>query len=224
MNPVRSKIFNQSADSQSANRTSNGMKTIAVDVDDVLALAAKDFIAFTNARWGTTLTVDDFDEHWAKVWQVDHAEELKRKDEYISSGTIKNYDHFPDAVEVLNKLKKNYKLVVLTSRIKILNKDTRDWIDKYFTDIFSEIHFSGIWDDPNKLSSEKIHYTKAEVFNKICADYLIDDQLKHCIAVAEAGMPALLFGDYKWNQIEGPLPKNITRAKDWLEVLTYFDE
>lgn len=198
------------------------MKTIAVDIDDVLALSAKDFIAFTNQRWGTNLTIDDFDEHWAKVWQVDHEEELKRKDEFLSSGIIKNYDHFPEAIEVLKALKKNYKLVVLTSRVKALNQDTQNWINKNFKGLFSEIHLSGIWDDPNQLSIEKIHYTKAEVFRKIGADYLIDDQLKHCIGVSKAGMPALLFGDYAWNQTESKLPKNITRVKDWYEVLEYF--
>lgn len=199
------------------------MKTIAVDVDDVLAIAAKDFIAFTNQRWGTSLTINDFDEHWAKVWQVDHEEEQIRKQEYINSGIIKNYDHFPEAVEVLNFLKRKYNLVVLTSRVAALNRDTMGWIDKNFKGIFSEIHLSGIWDDPHKRSIEKVHYTKAEVFNKIGADYLIDDQLKHCIGVAEAGMPALLFGDYAWNQTESELPKNITRVKNWHEVLVYFD-
>lgn len=199
------------------------MKTIAVDIDDVLALSAKDFIAFTNQRWGTSLAVDDFDEHWAKVWQVDHEEEQIRKKEFFASGIVKNYDHFPEALEVLKKLKKNYELVILTSRIKLLSQDTRDWIDRNYGNIFSEIHFSGIWDDPNKLSIEKVKYTKAEVFHEIGADYLIDDQLKHCEAVAEARIPVLLFGDYKWNQTTKKLPATITRVKNWQEVLEYFD-
>ena len=40
---------------------------IAVDVDDVLAENAAGVVAFSNQRWGRNLTVDDYDEHWAKM-------------------------------------------------------------------------------------------------------------------------------------------------------------
>ena len=38
--------------------------------------------------------------------------------------------------------------------------------------------------------------TKGMLAKEIKADYLIDDQLKHCSAAAELGIPALLFGVY----------------------------
>lgn len=46
--------------------------TIAVDIDDVLADNAAGFVTFSNERWGTNLTPDDYGEHWVKVWQVDN--------------------------------------------------------------------------------------------------------------------------------------------------------
>lgn len=199
------------------------MKTIAVDIDDVLAANAEAFVAYTNKKWGTNLTIDDYDEHWAKVWQVEHDEERKRVNEIYASGIFKKYRHFPEALPVLNELAQRYKLVVLTSRQKSLAGDTIDWVQKYFKNVFSEIHFSGIWDDWNKKSSEMIHHTKAEIAGQIGADYLIDDQLKHCGAAAGAGIKTILFGDYKWNQTKESLPKNMTRAKDWPEVLKYFN-
>ncbi len=195
--------------------------TIAVDIDDVLAANAEAFIGFSNKRWGTNLTVEDYDEHWAKVWQVEHEEERKRAFAYFESGTIKNYKHFSEALPVLKELAKRYKLVILTSRERTLNEDTKKWMDKYFRDVFSEIHFSGIWDDWGKHSQEKIKYTKSEVAAQIGADYLIDDQVKHCLAAAEAGIEALLFGDYTWNRLN-KLPPRVTRIKDWQEILNYF--
>src|SRR5688572_8309308 len=131
------------------------MKTIAVDIDDVLAANAEAFIAFTNKRWGTNLTVNDYDEHWAKVWQVEYAEEKKRIMDFFNARLFKDYRPFLEAVPVLKQLSQNYHLVLLTSRNRLLSADTKDWINRYFKGIFGEIHFSGIWDDMEKHSREK---------------------------------------------------------------------
>lgn len=198
-------------------------QTIAIDIDDVLAANAKGFVEFSNKRWGTNLTVEDYDEHWGKLWKIEHDELVKRQIVVHNSKIAKNYEHFPQAKPVLKELAKKYKLVVVTARRKMLSKDTNDWIEKYFEGLFKEIHYAGIWDDLEKPVEYKINLTKAEVCRQISADYLIDDQPKHCIAAAEAGITALLFGDYSWNRHHKTAP-GIIRAKDWSEVLDYFDE
>jgi len=196
--------------------------TIAVDIDDVLAANAEAFIDFTNKRWGTNLTVDDYTEHWIEIWQVDHEEEIRRINEVHSAMIFKDYRHFPEAKPVLKALSKNYNLVVLTSRQKVISKDTLDWVERYYKGIFSDVHFAGIWDGMNKDSHVRIKHTKGRVVREIGADYLIDDQVKHCLAAAEAGIEALLFGNYTWNQLKS-LPKGVTRVNDWQAVLEYFD-
>ena len=55
------------------------------------------------------------------------------------------------------------------------------------------------------------------MIEKIGADVLIDDQLKHCLAVVETGRRALLFGDYNWNR-QTVLPAGVERVVDWVEV------
>ena len=47
-------------------------KVIAVDIDDVLAESARNLVEYSNKSWGTNITVDDYDEDWAKLWQVDY--------------------------------------------------------------------------------------------------------------------------------------------------------
>ena len=74
---------------------------IAVDVDDVLAENAAGIVAFSNQRWGTNLTVDDYDEHWAKMWQVDNAEVERRTAEIVSTSLSAGYGHIGGALEVL---------------------------------------------------------------------------------------------------------------------------
>ncbi len=195
-------------------------KTIAVDIDDVLAANAPAFIAYSNKKWGTNLTIEDYDEHWVPVWKVDQKEAERRATEYHGSGVFSTFKHFPEAKPVLQRLAKHYRLVITTSRRSELEKETLDWMDRYFGNIFEEIHFAGMWDEINE---ESHRMTKAELCKRIGADYLIDDQPKHCFAVAKTGIQTLLFGTYPWSRDIGELPPKVLRVKDWQEVEKYFD-
>lgn len=195
------------------------MKTIAVDIDDVLAANAASFVAFSNERWGTNLTVDDYDEHWSRMWDVSLAETERRSSEFHDSGVIGRYEHFDAAMPVLDILSQQYNLVIITARRKSVADETKRWIADKFPAIFSEVHFAGIWDNHTHQSHIQ---TKAELCVALGADYLIDDQLKHCIGAAEKGIQALLFGDYSWNQAE-QLPAAIVRCHDWGAVKEYFE-
>lgn len=66
---------------------------IAIDIDDVLAENAIGFVAFSNERWGTRLSVDDYSEHWSEMWRVDSEEAERRAHAFHDSGIIKGYAH-----------------------------------------------------------------------------------------------------------------------------------
>ena len=189
---------------------------IAVDVDDVLAENAAGIVAFSNQRWGTNLTVDDYDEHWAKMWQVDNAEVERRTAEIVSTSLSAGYGHIGGALEVLERLAQHHHLMIATSRCLQVKGDTIAWIDEHFPGIFAStaVYFSGIWDE---LTNDSHRATKAELMTQINADVLIDDQLKHCQAVAAHGRNALLFGDYAWNQA-ATLPAGVVRCTNWYDV------
>ena len=189
---------------------------IAVDVDDVLAENAAGIVAFSNQRWGTNLTVDDYDEHWAKMWQVDNAEVERRTAEIVSTSLSAGYGHIGGALEVLERLAQHHHLMIATSRCLQVKGDTIAWIDEHFPGIFAStaVYFSGIWDE---LTNDSHRATKAELMTQINAGVLIDDQLKHCQAVAAHGRNALLFGDYAWNQA-ATLPAGVVRCANWYEV------
>ena len=189
---------------------------IAVDVDDVLAENAAGIVAFSNQRWGTNLTVDDYDEHWAKMWQVDNAEVERRTAEIVSTSLSAGYGHIGGALEVLERLAQHHHLMIATSRCLQVKGDTIAWIDEHFPGIFAStaVYFSGIW---HELTNDSHRATKAELMTQINADVLIDDQLKHCQAVAAHGRNALLFGDYAWNQA-AVLPAGVVRCTNWYDV------
>jgi uncharacterized HAD superfamily protein len=192
---------------------------IAVDIDDVLGLSADEFIKYTNKKWGTNLSIEDYDEHWGKVWKIDNQQEAERRShEYIqyANPLVKKN---PDALKILSQLSKNHKLVIATSRRLQYQNETRDWLQTHFGNLFGEIHYAKIWDEVTK---ERIAATKTEILSQIGADYLIDDQPKHCIGAAKVGIKAILFGDYAWNR-DIKLQPNMVRAKNWQKVLEYFE-
>ncbi len=195
---------------------------IAVDIDEVLAAFAESFADFSNKKWETNLKPENWTEHWAQIWKVDFEETSKRAEIIYKSNVFTRAEHLPTAKEVLRALSKKYKLVIVTSRHRAVSKDTIDWVETHFSNLFKEIHFSGIYDDIEKHPLDRLKATKAEVCKQIGADYLIDDTPKHCIAAAEAGITSLLFGDYKWNR-DVRLRSRIVRAKNWAEVLEYFN-
>jgi len=198
----------------------NQKPIIAVDIDDVLAANAQSFVTFSNQRWGTRLTIDDYDEHWGQMWQVDHDEAERRAQEYFASGTMGRYELFSESLPVLKWLSQRYSLVIVTSRRALLTKETDAWVRQYLKGIFDKVVYAGMWDKPTIHSHKQ---TKAEALKEIGADYLIDDQLKHCEAAAAAGIQALLFGDYKWNH-KDKLSDGIVRVKDWVAVKEYFQK
>ncbi|HKU19235.1 MAG TPA: hypothetical protein VJP80_08315 [Candidatus Saccharimonadales bacterium] len=196
-------------------------QTIAVDIDDVLARSAEGFAAFSNQQWGGTMTADQYTEEWAVAWGVDLDEALRRAEEIHELDVFGRYAYFEEAVPVLRGLKKKFNLVAATSRRAIIRSGTDAWLQRHFPDIFRAVHYAGMWDS-NKDVAHKLKQTKAELCKEIGADYLIDDQLKHCLAVADAGVTSLLFGDYSWNR-QSILPKNVIRVHTWQQVKEYFD-
>ncbi len=192
---------------------------IAIDIDDVLADYALGFIEFSNTQWGTHLTIDDYDEHWANVWKVDMDEVRRRADLIHESGFVKDLTHRSDARLVLERLSLQFDLAVVTSR-RVQNKaDTLAWLQLNYPMLSTEnVTFSGFFDT---ISDTSIHQTKGSIISSIGASYMIDDQPKHCLSAAECGVEALLFGNYRWNQL-ADLPDRVTRVQDWEEVERYF--
>lgn len=193
---------------------------IAIDIDDVLADYAAGFVAFSNQRWGTNLTIDDYDEHWGNVWKVDLEEIQRRAATIHDERLVRTLTHRSEAVPVLEHLSQSFDLIVVTSR-RIQNKDdTLAWLRLHYPMISLEtVTFSGFFDT---IREGSIHQTKGDIISSLGAQYMIDDQLKHCLSAAKYEVDALLFGDYAWNQMAS-LPPGVTRVHDWAKVKEYFD-
>lgn len=193
--------------------------TIAVDIDDVLVDEAEFVIAYSNQTWGHALTLDDYTEHWGELWQVGPGEVERRADALHEPGIKSAYRLIQDAHDTLIALKKQYRLVILTSRRAKVKQETLDWLETNFADVFSEIRFTGFYDT---RSADRHTFTKGDILVEMGVSYLIDDQLKHCLGAAERGLEVILFGTRSLPQ-GVTLPSNIAQCPDWKSVKAYFN-
>lgn len=194
-------------------------KLIAVDLDDVLAPSAQQYVEYTNHKWGTNLTLEEYNENLTTMWGMDHKQVLDHVEELFGGGFLKRFPKDDAAKPVLDRLKNKYRLVITTSRIRMVYQDTLDWLDEHHPGVFDEIYMAGLYDDGRHDSHIG---TKGDLYQSIGADYVIDDQPKHCRSAAAAGIPALLYGVYPWNR-KKEKSNLITRVRDWDEVAEYFD-
>lgn len=193
---------------------------IAIDVDDVLADSAEAFVRFSNERWGTNLTVDDYQDHWGNMWQLDHDATEARAQVWRTAGIIRQYGHKPDSADVLRRLSQDYRLIVTTARPDIMQADTLAWLDEHYKGIFEDVHFAAFFGKDDHLAYFK---TKGDLYRQVGANFVIDDQLKHSQSAAEIGLGAIVFGDYAWNRTD-QLPAGVVRCIDWAAVQEYFDQ
>jgi uncharacterized HAD superfamily protein len=194
--------------------------TIAVDIDDVIADQIESVRMFHNKHYGTRHKKADYQitapywGYWESVWEVGRGEGAQRVAHYERSDALTTQKTVKGALEAMKKLKKNFNLVVVTSRSNQNAPKTLSWLAAHFPDVFDDVRFTSMWGD-------KASIVKAKLCKQIGAGYLVDDNLQHCKLAAEEGIQPLLFGDYGWNS--GPTPKEVIRVKNWQEVLEYFD-
>jgi uncharacterized HAD superfamily protein len=188
--------------------------TIAVDLDDVLALHAAAFVRFSNENYGTELTPEEYDDMWTNLWGDMTWDEIEaRAAVFHTPENTLAYAKIDEASPVLARLRERFRLVIVTARPKHLMQVTHQWLAEHHTDVFEEVHFVPLWLPNNTV-------TKADICKQIGAEYLIDDTVRHCNIAAESGITALLFGNYRWNR--NGIDPRVQQVHNWGEVEAYF--
>lgn len=195
-------------------------KTIAVDVDDVLGGENDAVREFMNAKYGFSHSTEDYLQegpywgYWESVWGVGPEKGAEMYEEYVKAGVKATHRPVTGSIEAINRLKQDYKLVIVTMRGDRHVEHTHKWLETHFPSTFERVEFLPLWGDKNEI-------TKAQIATEIGAAYLIDDSVEHCTLADEAGIQAVLFGDYGWNRAF-KATGSIHRAKDWQAVLEFF--
>lgn len=195
---------------------------IAVDIDDVIADTTEALRLVANKIPGVDLTRDHYleeGEYWGyyeSVWarnKVGHLVSFDKlhDDMAANQSHVKLIDGARLALELLSE---KYKIILITSREVEWVDATKAWVKQHVGDITKKVVFV------HHITGDR--RAKGDACREIGAKWLIDDNYEHCQSAQAAGVSPILFGNYGWNstlEVDASTP----RAKNWGEVLEYFD-
>lgn len=191
-------------------------KVVAIDIDDTLLEHFRVLMDWYNSRYGTHLTLTDYHSDDVSAWGVRRGEDaIRRVHQFFDSPEHIAAEPFPDAQRALAEIARNHDLVIVTARDTIQEEFTHTWLERHFSGLYREVHFTATYSLEGKSRS------KLDVCQKIGVDYIIDDKLDTCMEMHQAGITAILFGNYPWNQTN-LLPEGMMRCGNWDEVRKYF--
>lgn len=190
------------------------MVTIGVDIDDVIADFIPTLVLFHNDLYGSNLTKNHFVSYdfW-KVWGGTKEEAVFKVNEMLTNPTyFRKIPPLDNSIPSLRKLKDEGAILhAITGRRNSALNSTMEWINTYFPDFFTSIHFT------NSYCLEG----KSEKKSKICKDLgvtvIIEDHITHALDCAENDIRVLLF-DCPWNK-NTPVHEKIERVFSWNEVI-----
>ena len=187
---------------------------LAVDVDEVLYPLVQLFVEYHNNNHDTDAVFEQFYSYsFEKSLGLPKDKFIERIASFAEQGNFASKDPIEGTKIAIAELSKHYDLQIVTSRWESWQQHTITWLQSHFPDTFSEVHFAN--SIPWQRGEE---YSKLAICKRIGAQYFIDDSLENATDVAAGGIKSFLFGDYPWNQT-AKLPENVSRVKDWNEVL-----
>lgn len=191
--------------------------TIAVDIDEVLFPHAPTLLDYHNDEHGTSFTIDQMTAYRLQQLTEDSEEVTFAKIKaYLDTHHYSKGQPIQGSIDAIKKMRKMYRLVIITSRNDFYRGYTEEFIEEHFDSVFDEIHYT------HNLKAPGVTMPKSEICKSVNAIALVDDHLHNVLECAEAGIQGILFGNYPWNQAD-ELPEGVRRVKDWQEVLEYFD-
>lgn len=186
-------------------------KKVGLDFDDVLFDFNAGLMAFHNAIYGTSYTLQDVTQwDFKELWQCAPEEALRRMQEFVTSPYHNTTTPIEGATEAVKVLRVNYDTPVITARDKKLDIQTRHVADTHFPNCLSEIHY--LHDNEQNVLG-----TKGEVCTRLGVSIMVEDSLGNAETLSDSGIPTLLF-DRTWNQTKH-LPKGVTRVYGWTHAL-----
>lgn len=187
---------------------------IIFDMDEVLTDLITSVNNYYNRLHGTHFTRADYTTcNWWEVWNCTYEEADRICHDFITGPEGEKIAPFPGSVEGIRKLRKDYQLVVATSRKFEYEDLTRTWLAKtYGSGTFHEVYLL------NQYGEEQEPLKKSAIAQTVGARLAVDDQVRHVFDYAAVGVPCLVL-DSPWN-VDEILPPLAKRVFSWDDLLT----
>lgn len=147
------------------------MKSICIDMDEVLADTLAEHLGRYNRDHGEAITKEDLGGKW--LWEVVAADRQERLDEYLrSEDFFENLSVIEDSQRVVRELVKNYEVYIATAAMAFPNSlgPKFRWLRRHFP-----------WLQPTQF----VFCGNKGILN---SDFLIDDQPQHFRRFAGEGI------------------------------------
>lgn len=187
---------------------------IAVDCDDVLVRTTPYFVDAYNRIYGTNVTLANAHYDDEVIWRADRTTLEGRFAELMKTKEYEALRPSEAEAEVLMELAVHHELHVITARREHERALTQLMVDTYLPNVFTSLELVGY------------SGSKGRVCERINAEVLIDDNLRHLEDALKYGLPsqgAILFGDYPWNAEPVSLAE-LKRCASWMDVRKEIDE
>lgn len=115
----------------------------------------------------------------------------------------------------INEFKnKWYTLKIVTWRPDDVEDYTKEWVNKYFKDIFDSIHFANHF---NYSLDEKKKRLKSEICNELWISIMIEDNFDYALELAQNWIYTYLL-EKPWNKHINIDHPNIKKVKSWKDI------
>lgn len=174
---------------------------IGIDIDNVIANTYQDLYPFFNKFMGRDVRSED-------VVAIMRKERWRMLQYFVKAWRNKimtTVSVAEGAAETIKSWYKEHHINLVTSRYKLFNRQTKEWLKKY------------------QIPYHELHHTKEGTKYKKApgCDIFIEDNLKECEILANHCQKVLLF-NYPWNR--KPINKeNIVRVNNWSEIKNFFN-
>ena len=184
---------------------------LVLDCDDVLAQWVKSLYLWYNKTYGTSFQYTNYTIYPAfrEIWGVTQAEAVERVNRFAEEGHLIYLDVVDGAFDALTVLVECYELHVVTARSDFLDQVTREYIERHFQGLITDVHFAN--------HNEAHRREKHDICNELNAVAIVDDSPENILGCAAVVENAILFRA-PWN-INMQLPSNGYRVTSWAEIV-----
>jgi len=137
---------------------------LGIDLDGVVADFNSGWVSRYNNEFGASLTTDQVDS-WDAMGDLTHFESMGAFWRWASSGThgsvFRHLDPYPDALEVMGRLRRAHEIVIITAK--------PDWA----------VHDTFAWIAERRIPTREVHITEAKW--RVPCDVYLDDSPRQII-------------------------------------------
>ena len=167
---------------------------IAIDIDDTLAPFLTVFTEYYNELYTPKIDLDVFvSTEFTNVFGGGKDECSKIVYDFFESQHITRIKPYNNTFEILSRLLIDFDLHVVTARHHESEEFTRQWINTYYPNIFTELHFGNHYG----TGSGAVR-TKSEICKDINAIMLIDDNYDYIVDCLSNNIYGIFYGNYAW--------------------------